>query len=112
MAGTGSRHGTDAYGENGPAARSFAADAHDCIMVRIRVGSTEYKCVARCSAPDGEFPSDHYADMNQRRQTPELRREAHRAVQRPSACSGVKALRNTSDAKGGKPPSCASVSVP
>src|ERR1700730_7311735 len=31
--------------------------------------------------------------------TPELRREAHRAVHRPSACSGVKALRNTSDAK-------------
>src|SRR5206468_11516168 len=27
---------TDADGENGPAARSFAADAHDCIMVRIR----------------------------------------------------------------------------
>src|SRR5438309_6545308 len=26
----------DADGENGPAARSFAADAHDCIMVRIR----------------------------------------------------------------------------
>jgi len=29
------RHGTNADGENGPAARSFAADAHDCIMVRI-----------------------------------------------------------------------------
>jgi hypothetical protein len=27
------------------------------------------------------------------------KREAHRAVHRPSACSGVKALRNTSDAK-------------
>src|SRR5712671_5656440 len=50
--------------------------------------------------------------MNQRRQTPELRREASLAVHRPSVCSGVKALRNTSDAKGGKPPSCASVSVP
>src|SRR6266404_1151576 len=40
-----------------------------------------------------------YADMNQRRQTPELRREASLAVHRPSVCSGVKALRNTSDAK-------------
>ena len=29
-------HGTDADRENGPAARSFAADAHDCIMVRIK----------------------------------------------------------------------------
>ena len=37
--------------------------------------------------------------FNGRRQTPELRREAHLAVHRPSACSGVKALRNTSDAK-------------
>src|SRR5882762_10420603 len=33
------------------------------------------------------------------RQTPELRRDAPLAVHRPSACSGVKALRNTSDAK-------------
>src|SRR6202790_3024763 len=47
--------------------------------------------------PNGELPSDHYADR--RRQTPALRREAHRAVQRPSACSGVKALRNTSNAR-------------
>src|SRR5712692_4884378 len=36
---------------------------------------------------------------NKRHQTPELRRKAHLAVHRPSACSGVKALRNTSDAK-------------
>src|SRR5205823_12082862 len=28
--------GTDADRKNGPAARSFAADAHDCIMVRIQ----------------------------------------------------------------------------
>ena len=67
----------------GPPPRSFAADAYDCIMVRIRIGSTEYKCVARGSAPDGEFPSD----------------PALLAVHPPSACSGVKALRNTSSAK-------------
>src|SRR3954451_18457178 len=47
--------------------------------------------------PNGELPSDHYADR--RRDTPELRRKAHLAVHRPSACSGVKALRNTSDAR-------------
>ena len=47
--------------------------------------------------PNGELPSDHYADR--RRHTPELGREPHLAVQRPAACSGVKALRNTSDAK-------------
>src|ERR1700722_14160722 len=47
--------------------------------------------------PNGELPSDHYADR--RRKTPELRRKAHLTVHPPSACSGVKALRNTSDAK-------------
>src|SRR5882724_13718725 len=46
---------------------------------------------------NGEPPRIITADR--RRQTPDLRREAHRAVHRPSACSGVKALRNTSDAK-------------
>jgi hypothetical protein len=30
----------------GPPPRSFAADAHDCIMVRV-LGPTEYKAVAR-----------------------------------------------------------------
>src|SRR3984893_3341802 len=49
------------------------------------------------SAPNGELPSYHYPDR--RRQTPQLQREAHLAVHRPSACSGVKALRNTSVAK-------------
>jgi hypothetical protein len=38
--------------------RSFAADAHDCIMVAIRFGSTEYKVVTRCSRPDRELPLD------------------------------------------------------
>jgi hypothetical protein len=42
--------------------RSFAADAHDCIMVWIRMESTEYKGVARCSAPDGKLPSDHHPE--------------------------------------------------
>src|SRR5438132_13640436 len=40
--------------------RSFAADAHDGIMVLDPDRSTEYKGVARCSAPDGELPSDHH----------------------------------------------------
>ena len=33
-------------GRMGPPPRSFAADAHDCIMVRV-LGPTEYKVVAR-----------------------------------------------------------------
>src|SRR5262245_54766044 len=28
--------------------RSFATDAHHRIMVQVRTGPTEYKCVARC----------------------------------------------------------------
>src|SRR5262252_1461383 len=68
----------------GPPPRSFAADAYDCIMVRIRIGSTEYKCVgARFRARDGEFPSE----------------PAPLVIHPPSACSGVKALRNTSSAE-------------
>src|SRR5215468_353391 len=61
--------------------RSFAADAHDCIMVRIRMESTEYKCVARCSAPDGELPSDHLLPdplTNQPYPPPRNRLRAHR----------------------------------
>src|SRR6266481_1584135 len=34
------------------------ADAHHCIMVQVRTGPTEYKGVARMSAPDDELPSD------------------------------------------------------
>ena len=33
----------------GPPLRSFAADAHDCIMVQVETGPTAYKFVARCS---------------------------------------------------------------
>src|SRR5438046_306364 len=40
----------------GPPLRSSAADAYYCIMVQIPVGSTEYKYVARCSAPNWRAP--------------------------------------------------------
>src|ERR1700682_1907157 len=48
-------HGTDADRENGPAARSFAADAHDCIMVRIRT-DLPYTSVRRENAPQWQAP--------------------------------------------------------
>src|ERR1700732_4427823 len=91
----------------GPAARSFAADAHDCIMVRIQTdlphtsvrreedpnGPTAYKCAARRCA-HGELPSD---DLTQ---TPELRNEKPIALFIvPPRAQAFKALRNTSDAK-------------
>src|SRR5438270_6284406 len=85
----------DADRENGPAARSFAADAHDCIMVRIKRSYRIQVCGTKMC--HGELPSDP-----QHRQAPTRARsyaKARLAVHRRSACSGVKALRNTSDAR-------------
>jgi hypothetical protein len=49
----------------GPPLRSFAADAHDCIMVRV-LGPPGYKVVARLIAPASELPSDRYPDRTKR----------------------------------------------
>src|ERR1700730_3824275 len=57
----------------GPAARSFAADAHDCIMVRIQT-DLPHTSVWREDAPNGELPSDDHADINRRHQTLKLRK--------------------------------------
>jgi hypothetical protein len=47
----------DADRENGPAARSFAADAHDCIMVRIKRSYRIQVCDTKM-CPNGELASD------------------------------------------------------
>ena len=70
VAGTGRRRGTDADRENGPAARSFAADAHDCIMVRIQTEPAVYKFGGARLRPNGELPSD--PQQTRYRQTPKL----------------------------------------
>ena len=70
------RTGSDADLKIGPAARSFAADAHDCIMVRT---STPYR-IQVCGV--------RYASI-----------ASSLGSHRPSACSGVKALPNTSAAR-------------
>jgi len=51
--------GVDAVIKIGPTSRSFAADAHGCIMVGTRNDPTEYKVVARMSrsARSGTLPS-------------------------------------------------------
>ena len=50
----------------GPPPRSFAADAHGCIMVRV-FGPTEYKVVARLiRAPERGLPSDRHPDRTKR----------------------------------------------
>src|SRR3954463_2395945 len=40
----------------GPPPRSFAADAHACIMVQVPRGSTEYKVAARWRRPIASSP--------------------------------------------------------
>src|SRR5580692_2046648 len=55
------------------------------------------KCAARRCAPMASSPRIN--TQLGARQTLELRRKARLPVHRPSACSGVKALRNTSDAR-------------
>src|ERR1700738_2264267 len=49
----------------GPPPRSFAADAHGCIMVRV-LGPTEYKVVARLIARASGLPSDRHPDRTKR----------------------------------------------
>src|SRR6266478_3660990 len=49
--------------------------------------------------PNGEIPSDLYGDIQQSSSDAGASQKRPLAVHRPSACSGVKALRNTSDAK-------------
>ena len=55
-------------GRMGPPLRSFAADAHDCIMVRV-FGPTGYKVVARLIAPASGLPSDRHPDRSKRAQS-------------------------------------------
>src|SRR5580693_2552782 len=47
----------DADRKNGPAARCFAADAHDCIMVRIKRPYRIQVCGTKM-CPNGELASD------------------------------------------------------
>src|SRR5437762_5194665 len=85
----------DADRENGPAARSFAADAHDRIMVRINRSYRIQVCLWHEAAPNGELPSDH-----QRRHRP----DAETVQKAPSQFIIARvlrpqALRNTSVAR-------------
>ena len=59
----------DADRENGPAARSFAADAHDCIMVRIKRSYRIQVCGTK-RHPQWRAPLGSSAEKH--RQTPQL----------------------------------------
>ena len=52
-------------GRMGPPPRSFAADAHGCIMVRV-LGPTEYKVVARLIRARSGLASDRDPDRTER----------------------------------------------
>ena len=85
----------DADRENGPAARSFAADAHACIMVRIKT-ILPHTSLWHEMHPMASSPRILIDTRTHR--SPKLCKSPI-AVHRRSACSGVKALRNTSPAK-------------
>src|ERR1700730_8829532 len=79
----------------GPAARSFAADAHDFIMVRIQTDLPNTS-VRREDAPNGELPSDEHADINRRHQTLKLRKGPSRGS------SSLRVLRRQGAARSGR----------
>jgi len=74
-------------GRMGPPLRSFAADAHDCIMVRV-LGPTGYKVVARLNRARSGLPSDRYLRPRKRAVALEAvkakAKHAARLVQRPT----------------------------
>jgi hypothetical protein len=86
----------------------LAADAHDCIMVRIQTDlpntSLRREDAAQWQAPLGSSADRH-------RQTPELcKRPLSQFIIPPRAQASRRC--ETQATLGGKPPSCASVSVP
>src|SRR5712671_3161746 len=91
----------------GPPPRSFAADAHDCIMVRSLRTYRIQGCGAMI-APDGKLPSDHQPDHNQRvppcsylsRRGLETTERAARAERRPTLTGPVHVGLNTCVGRG------------
>ena len=79
-----SNMGTDADRENGPAARSFAADAHGCIMVRIKRSYRIQVCGTKMPPMASSLRS---STDRQYRSDAEAMQKAPVAVHHPSACS-------------------------
>ena len=83
----------DADRENGPAARSFAADAHEGSMVRIKPSYRIQVCGTKM-CPNGELPSDPSTD----RQTAPIRHRSY--AKSPSRrSSSLRVLRRQGAAK-------------
>jgi hypothetical protein len=96
----------DADRENGPAARSFAADAYDSIMVRIKPSYRIQVCGTK-SAPNGELPSDPQAPTSPEKL---CKKPVSPFIVAPRAQASRRC--ETQAPLGGKPPSFATVSVP
>ena len=90
----------------GPAARSFAADAHDCIMVRIQTDLPNTSVRREEMRPMASSPRIEHADINRRHQTLKLRkRPISRFIVPPRARASRRC--ETQVTLGGKPPSYA-----
>ena len=87
----------DADRKNGPAARSFAADAYDRIMVRIKPSYRIQVCSAKMRA-HGELPSDPLQTGTHRSPKLAMQKAPSQFIVAARA-QNVKALRNTSPAK-------------
>ena len=81
----------------GPPLRSFAADAHGCIMVRV-LGPTGYKVVARLIRARKRAPSDRHPDRTSVPSCSKLSRcslatagHAVRLVRRPTLTASARA---------------------
>src|ERR1700720_313584 len=92
----------------GPPPRSFAADAHDCIMVRSLRTYRIQGCGAMIPRPMAKLPSDHRPDHNQRvppcsclsRRGLETTERAARAERRPTLTGPVRVGLNTCVGRG------------
>jgi hypothetical protein len=97
----------DADRENGPAARSFAADAHDGIMVRIKRSYRIQVCGTKMR-PQWRTPLGSSTGTDQ---TPKLcKKPVSLFIVAPRAQASRRC--ETQAPLGGKPPSFATVSVP
>jgi hypothetical protein len=99
----------DADRENGPAARSFAADAHDCIMVRIKRPYRIQVCGTKM-CPSGELPRI----LNRPTGTVQTLKLCKKPLSQVIIAPRAQASRRceTQATLAGKPPSFATVSVP
>ena len=99
----------DADRENGPAARSFAADAHDWIMVRIKRSYRIQVCGTKMR-PNGELPSDPKRQTGTVQTLKLCKKPLSQVIVAPRAQASRRC--ETQATLGGKPPSFATVSVP